>query len=71
MNWKRDRRTDHWHAEHEDHKIRLQRSLWGNSTISAWEIYIDGKPRGKELRLPQAKGEAERELNILMRQTCP
>jgi len=66
MNWKQDSQTRHWHAEHEGHRVRLQRSRWGNSTTPAWEIYIDGKSHGKELNLSSAKLEAKRELNIMM-----
>ena len=70
MNWNLNRKTGHWHAEIEGHKLRLQRSTWGNSTTRAWEIYIDGKSHGKEISISQAKGEAKRELDIIMRQTC-
>ena len=64
MNWNLDRQTGHWHTELEGHKLRLQKSTWGNSPQLAWEIYIDGIPHGKELNLACAKAEAKRELII-------
>lgn len=67
MNWKQDKSTGHWCAEEEGYKIRLQRSKWGNTKISAWEIFINGTSHGKELNLGCAKAEAKRELHILIK----
>ena len=66
MEWKKDGTTGHWHSERDGHKIRLQRSKWGNSTTPAWEIFIDGRSHGKELNLGCAKAEACRCLKSMM-----
>jgi hypothetical protein len=64
MQWHRSKVTGHWCANEESHHVRLEKSTWGNSKDSAWEIFIDGISHGKELTIRDAKLEAERELNL-------
>ena len=66
MQWHKDNRTGIWLAERDEHKLRIQRGTWGNSTDPAWKIWINGNNHGTELTIRDAKLEAERELNILM-----
>jgi hypothetical protein len=64
MSWGRSLATGHHQDTINEHKVRLERSTWGNSKTPAWEIFIDGHSHGKELTLEDAKLEAVREIKI-------